>query len=51
MLMNYYNVGENIDSMWEAKALSPTRIIEGIDTKDLLLNDDYLKVFLINGMD
>ena len=36
------NLGAKIiDSMWEAKAFSPAGIIEGVDTKDLLLKDAY----------
>ena len=32
-----------ISSMWEAKAYTPQGIIEGNDTKDLLLKDDYVE--------
>jgi twinkle protein len=32
-----------ITAMWEAKAYTPQGIIEGKDTKDLLLNDDYVE--------
>ena len=36
------NLGAKIiDSMWEAKAFSPAGIIQGSETKDLLLNDAY----------
>ena len=36
------NLGAKIiDSFWEAKAFSPIGIIEGVDTKDLLLKDAY----------
>ena len=32
-----------IDAMWEAKAYTPQGIIEGVNTKELLLNDDYVE--------
>jgi twinkle protein len=32
-----------IDAMWEAKAYTPQGIIEGVNTKELLLNDDYIE--------
>jgi len=32
-----------IDAMWEAKAYTPQGIIQGADTKDLLLNDDEVE--------
>src|SRR5210317_457010 len=32
-----------IDAMWEAKTYTPQGIIEGSETKDLLLNDDYVE--------
>ena len=32
-----------IDSIFEAKHYTPQGIIEGVDTKDLLLNDDYVE--------
>jgi len=36
--------GEQIvQAMWEAKAYTPQGIIEGNDTKDLLLKDDYVE--------
>ena len=45
--MNYYKKvkGEvNYDSaMWEAKAYTPQGIIEGVETKELLLKDDYVE--------
>ena len=31
------------DAIWEAKAYTPQGIIEGVDTKDLLLKDDYVE--------
>ena len=31
------------DSIWEAKAYTPQGIIEGVDTKELLLNDDFVE--------
>jgi len=47
------NLGSKIiDSMWEAKAFSPAGIIEGTETKDLLLNDAYVESipYLWNGL-
>ena len=32
-----------IDAMWEAKAYTPQGIIQGSDTKDLLLNDEEVE--------
>ena len=32
-----------IDAMWEAKTYTPQGIIEGTETKDLLLKDDYVE--------
>ena len=34
-----------IDGVWEAKTFSPAGIIEGSETKDLLLKDDYIETF------
>jgi twinkle protein len=31
------------DCIWEAKAYTPQGIIEGVDTKDLLLKDDFVE--------
>jgi twinkle protein len=40
------NLGSKIvDSMWEAKAFSPAGIIEGIDTKELLLKDEVIESY------
>jgi twinkle protein len=41
-----------IDAIWEAKAYTPQGIIEGVDTKDLLLKDDYTESipYLWNGL-
>jgi len=40
------------DSFWEAKPFTPQGIIEGKDTKELLLSDDYVENFpyLWNGL-
>ena len=34
-----------IDGVWEAKAFSPAGIIEGTETKDLLLKEEYVETF------
>ena len=34
-----------IDGVWEAKTFSPAGIVEGSETKDLLLKDDYVETF------
>ena len=34
-----------IDGVWEAKTFSPAGIVEGTETKDLLLKDDYVETF------
>jgi twinkle protein len=40
------NLGSKIiDSMWEAKAFSPAGIIQGSETKDLLLKEEYVETF------
>ena len=41
-----------IDAIWEAKAFTPQGIIEGKDTKDILLRDDYTESvpYLWNGL-
>lgn len=41
-----------IDAIWEAKAYTPQGIIEGTDTKDLLLNDEQVESipYLWNGL-
>ena len=47
------NLGSKIiDSMWEAKSFSPAGIIQGSETKELLLNDAYVESipYLWNGL-
>ena len=41
-----------IDAIWEAKAYTPQGIIEGSETKDILLHDDYTESvpYLWNGL-
>ena len=41
-----------IDAIWEAKAYTPQGIIEGSETKDILLRDDYTESvpYLWNGL-
>ena len=43
--MNYCSLATSklYDAIWEAKAYTPQGIIEGDQTKDLLLKDDYVE--------